>query len=67
MGVSQLPVGLTPERRLRLGGTQLFHIQGPNGPELVVGAGEKSGVYWGRQRGHGEQILWGTHRRAPAG
>jgi polyvinyl alcohol dehydrogenase (cytochrome) len=43
-------------------GAQLFHIQGPDGPELVVGAGQKSGVYWAADAVTGH-ILWGT----PAG
>jgi polyvinyl alcohol dehydrogenase (cytochrome) len=43
-------------------GAQLFHIHGPHGPELVVGAGEKSGTYWAADAATGH-ILWGT----PAG
>jgi polyvinyl alcohol dehydrogenase (cytochrome) len=41
-------------------GAQLLTIKGTNGsPELVVGAGQKSGVYWEADSATGT-ILWGT-------
>jgi len=47
-------------------GAQLFSIKGPGGsPELVVGAGQKSGVYWEADATTGT-ILWGS-RVGPGG
>jgi polyvinyl alcohol dehydrogenase (cytochrome) len=40
-------------------GTQLFHLPGRHGPRTVVGAGQKSGVYWLFDAGTGE-IIWKT-------
>lgn len=41
-------------------GPQLLTIRGPDGrPETVVGAGEKSGVYWLADAATGK-VLWGT-------
>jgi polyvinyl alcohol dehydrogenase (cytochrome) len=58
-GETWCPSPASPDFDFGGGSPNLFSVQGPNGPETVVGEGQKSGVYWVFNASNG-QIVWDT-------